>query len=196
MMAMAQAGFVFLSMTKTGSTTIQREFERHAQLVASKPPPMKHMTARFFEASIAPVLTHYGFARESYETVAMVREPVDWAASWWRYRARPGTEGRRTYTGDMGFDEFADRICTGEVYLGSSAKFVSSLEGEVLVDRIYRYEHLDRAAAWMADKLGVKVPELASANVSPERAAAIDPATRAKLEAHYAADLEVYRSAL
>lgn len=196
MMAMAHAGFVFLSMTKTGSTTIQREFERHALLVARRPPPMKHMTARFFESSMAPVLAHYGFPRESYEVVSMVREPVDWAASWWRYRARPGTEGRKSWTGDMGFDEFADRICTGEVYLGSSAKFVSSLEGEVLVDRIYRYEHLDRAAAWMADKLGVKMPELAPVNVSPERAAAIDPATRAKLEAHYAADLEVYRSAL
>ncbi len=195
MLAMAHAGFVFLSMTKTGSTAIQRRFDGHAQLVVRKPPAMKHMRARTFERLVAPTLEAYGFPRESYELVCIVREPVDWAASWWRYRARPGFEGRPRYTGGMSFEEFAEQILAGELFLGSSANFVSD-EGTVLVDRIYRYEHLEQAAAWMADRLGVTLPTPQRANASPSRELVVSPRTRARLEEHYAADLEVYRGAL
>lgn len=195
MLAMAHAGFVFLSMTKTGSTAIQRRFDAHAQLVVRKPPTMKHMRARTFEQRIAPTLEAYGFPRESYELVCLVREPVDWAASWWRYRARPGFEGKPRYTGGMAFEEFAEQILAGELNLGSSANFVSDLDGTVIVERIYRYEHLEDAAARMADRLGVDLPAPARANASPARELDVSPRTRARLEEHYAADLEVYRSA-
>ena len=45
MMAMAHAGFVFLSMPKAGSTAIQQHFSKHAQILFRQPPGMKHMSA-------------------------------------------------------------------------------------------------------------------------------------------------------
>ncbi|MGZ4446756.1 MAG: hypothetical protein ACXVWZ_06755 [Nocardioides sp.] len=195
MMAMAHAGFVFLSMTKTGSTAVQRHFEQHAQLLVRQPPAMKHMTARTFRARVAPLLERYGFPRESYELVAIVRDPVDWAESWWRYRSRPAARGKASYTGDLGFDEFAERLVAGDVFLGSSANFVSDGQGRVLVERLYKYEHLDQAAAWMAERLGVESPTLTTVNASPQRGCTVSPATRALLEEHLADDLAVYRSA-
>ena len=70
------------------------------------------------------------------------------------------------------------------------------MDGTVLVDRIYRYEHLADAADWMAERLGIAPPELDRTNVSPTRDSDVDPGVRAMLEEHYADDLRLYESAL
>ncbi len=192
---MAQAGVVFLCTTKTGSSAVHQHFQRHAELVIRRPAGMKHMTAVTFGQTIAPLLDRYGFARESYELTCVVRHPVDWASSWWRYRSRPASRGRKNYTGDMSFHEFAERIAAGEIWLGSPHNFVTDAEGTVLVDRIYRYEHLEAMTAWMAQRLGVPTPELPTVNASPTREAGVSVATRALLEQHYAKDLALYQDA-
>ncbi len=197
-MAMANAGFVFLAMPKTGSTAVEASLSRHAQLTTRRPPRMKHMTARTFDRLIAPVLEHYGHPRESYELVCIVREPVEWAHSWYRYRSRPGSQGRPNYTGDLTFKEFADQVVAGEIDIGSSSNFVRTAPGRPPVERIYRYEHLDVAVGWMAEQLGIAVPDLARLNASPTRyagASDIPGLVRRRLEEHYARDVEVYEAA-
>lgn len=196
MMAMPHSGFVFLSMTKTGSTAIHQHFSRHAQVLARNPPRMKHMTAKTFTELIVPLLERYGRPRESYEVMCIAREPVDWVGSWWRYRARPAMEGKPKSTANLSFDEFAEQIVSGKVKLGSSANFVSDKDGKVIVDRIYKFEHLGLAAEWMSAQLKIEPPKLRSANVSPARENVISPSTRRMLEEHYAADLAVYESAI
>lgn len=196
MMAMPHSGFVFLSMTKTGSTAIHQHFSRHAQVLARNPPRMKHMTAKTFTELVVPLLERYGRPRESYELMCIAREPVDWVGSWWRYRARPAMEGKPKSTANLSFDAFAEQIVNGKVKLGSSANFVSDKDGKVIVDRIYKFEHLDLAAQWMASQLKIEPPQLRSANVSPARENVISPSTRRLLEEHYAADLAVYESAI
>ena len=118
---MPQAGFVFLAMTKTGSTAVETAFQRHAQLVARRPPRMKHMTARTFDQVFVPVLEHYGHARASYEVLCIVREPVDWVHSWYRYRSRPAAADSDHSTAGLSFEEFAEQVVAGEVDLGRKA---------------------------------------------------------------------------
>jgi hypothetical protein len=195
MLAMTGAGFVFLSMPKAGSTAIQRHFSRHAEVLFRQPPGMKHMSAATFENTMAPWFERFGRPRSSYETVCLVRHPVDRAESWWRYRSRPGAAAEKS-TGDLTFEVFAERLVAGDVPLGTAWNFVTSMRGEVLVDRVYRYEHLAAAAAWMAERLGVDPPEVDRANVSPDRASDLDPGVRAMLEQHYADDVRLYESAL
>ena len=195
-MAMARAGFCFLAMTKTGSTAVERAFQRHAELVVRRPPTMKHATARTFDTVFVPVLEHYGHPRESYELVCVVREPVDWVNSWWRYRARPGSEGSPHHTGDVSFDEFAERIVAGEVDLGTATNFVRTRPGRPPVDRVYRYEHLDEAIAWMAGRLGVEVPAVQRVNTSPRPVSPVAASTRRLLEEHYARDVALHERAL
>jgi hypothetical protein len=195
MMAMAHAGFVFLSMPKAGSTALQRHFSRHAQILFRQPPGMKHMSAATFENVMAPWLERYGHPRTSYETVCLARHPVDRAQSWWRYRSRPEASAAKS-TGETTFARFAEQLVSGEVPLGTAWNFVTTMEGRVLVDRIYRYEHLAEAAAWMAERLEIAPPELDRANVSPTRDGDVDPGVRAMLEAHYADDVRLYESAL
>jgi hypothetical protein len=193
MMVFADRGFVFLSMPKAGSTVLQKHLARHAMILFRQPPGMKHMSAVTYEATMAPWLERFGHPRSSYETMCLVRHPLDRAVSWWKYRSRPGA---RNPTGEMGFAEFADGLVSGEVPLGTSANFVTDLAGErVLVDRLYRYEHLDAALGWMSERLGIDPPVLEPTNVSPDRPGEMDAATRARLEEFYARDLEIYESA-
>jgi hypothetical protein len=193
--AVPQAGFCFLSTTKTGSTAVEQAFQRYASVVARRPPRVKHATAATFDKVWVPVLAHYGHPRESYELVCVVREPVDWVHSWWRYRARPGTEGRDGHTGDVPFDAFAEQVVSGAVRLGSSANFVRVPEGRPPVERVYRYEHLGDAVAWMAGRLGVDVPDLGRVNASPRASSPVTASTRRLLEDHFAADVALHASA-
>jgi hypothetical protein len=195
-MAMAHAGFVFLAMPKTGSSVLQRTFAKHAQILVRKPPMMKHMSAARYEKVIAPWLARAGHPRNSYETMCLVRDPVDRAVSWWKYRAREGLEGRPNYTGELSFAAFAEQLISGDIPLGTATNFVTDRHGKVIVDRLYRYENLDVAAAWMAERLGVPTPHLPAVNVSPKREPDLDPAGRARLEEFFAADRALYQSAL
>ena len=194
-MCFADRGFVFLSMPKAGSTVLQRHFARHAMILFRQPPGMKHMSAVTFETVLAPWLERYGEPRAGYETMCLVRHPLDRAVSWWKYRSRPEAQGQPNWTGGLSFAQFADRLVSGEVPLGTSANFVTDAQGAVIVDRMYRYDHLEAATAWMSERLGIDPPALEPTNVSPARPEDMDAATRAKLERFYARDLDIYESA-
>ena len=48
MLAVPKYGFVVLAVPKSGSTALEAAFTKHAQLVTSGPPSLKHVTAREF----------------------------------------------------------------------------------------------------------------------------------------------------
>ncbi len=194
MLAAPKFGFVFLAAPKAGSTAIQRAFTRHAQLVTPGPPSLKHVNAVDFEADFAPLLAKHGYPRSSYVTTCLVREPIDRTVSWWRYRSRQGIADTPQFTGNMSFAEFAEQVVSGEAGLTSHHGFAFGEDGQRLVDRPFRYEHIDRCIAWMAELVGkpVKVPLL---NVSPGREVEISPTTRAMLEEFFATDLAHYELA-
>ncbi|WP_372735681.1 hypothetical protein [Nocardioides sp.] len=196
MMSFAPQGFVFLSTTKSGSTAIQREFRRYASIEVRRPPKMKHMTVRAFNAAWVPALEFHGYPRESYELVAIVREPVDWTLSWWRYRSRRELLGHPNYTGDLRFEEFAERILARELRLGNPGRFVTEVDGTVAVDRVYKYESLTQAVAWMASKLDVAPPTLPHTNRSPQRDAVIPSSLRSRLEEFFALEKRVHEDGL
>lgn len=196
MMSFVENGFVFLATTKTGSTSIQRAFRRYASLEVRRPPKMKHMPVRAFNAAWVPVFEFHGFPRESYELLAVVRHPVDWTASWWRYRSRPELRGEPTWTGETSFEEFAEKILARELRLGGHGRFVTDETGKVAVERVYRYEHLEEMVAWMADRLGIETPTLPRTNASPSRPVTMSRSLRHRLEEHYSRDMAVYENAL
>ena len=194
MLAAPKLGFVFLASPKAGSSAIQRAFRSQAQLLFSAPPSLKHLTAFEFEADVAPLLAKHGYARTSYATACLVREPVDLTVSWWRYRSRTEALGRPHYTGGMSFDEFVDRVVSGRGAFRTPSQFACDPDGHALVDRMFRYEHLDACVAWMAELAGVDV-ELERVNVSPRRAVEVTASARSKLEEFYASDLTLYEAA-
>ncbi|MBF4163434.1 sulfotransferase family protein [Nocardioides acrostichi] len=194
MLAAPKHGFVVLAVPKSGSTALEHAFRKHAQLVTSGPPSLKHVTAVEFDERFAPLLRNHGYERTDYAVTAVVREPVSWLASWWRYRSRPGIVGKATYVGDLGFDEFAGRVVAGEIRLRPQRDYVTTDGGGLAVDRLWRYDDLDSAFAWMRDQVGKKKIRLRQRNVSPERQHEVSASTRALIEEAYASDVALYRS--
>lgn len=194
MLAAPKHGFAYLATRKTGSTAIQRDFAPHAQLLTNGPPSLKHVTATEFEATFVPLLRAHGFDRGGYETVCAIRHPLDAAVSWWRYRSRPALEGHPNHVGQLAFDAFAEQLIAGKVTLPSQADFVCDTRGHVAVDRLYRYDHLDKMIEWMRARVGKPVT-VGRANVSPPRDPRMSPDTRHMLEDFYSGELALYAQA-
>src|SRR6056297_3941191 len=118
------------------------------------------------------------------EAVAVLREPVDWLKSWYRYRHREGLAGHPNSTRGMSFDVFVTDYCRGRqpahAKVGSPARFVRDGQGEIAVDHLFRYESQARLVRFLEERLGASpVPE--RLNVSPSIEITLSPKVEATL---------------
>lgn len=194
MLAAPQHGFVFLAAAKAASTSIQRALRDVAHLEVRSPPPLKHMTALEFEQEVAPRLAADGFPRDSYVTVALVREPVDLVVSWWRYRSREQVRDQPHSTHGVEFAEFARQVMRGEGRFRRPSEWASDAEGRVLVQRLWKYDHLDSFIGWLGEQIGREVV-VEHRHRSPERPVVIAPSLRRDLEAYLAPEARIYAAA-
>jgi hypothetical protein len=124
-----------------------------------------------------------------------MREPRDWLGSWYRFRQREGTDPSKSTVG-MSFDDFVRGWCEDPrpnfANVGSQARFLEPRQG-VGVDRLFRYEEIDRFVEFLEDRLGCEIllPRL---NVSPPGATELSPATEALLREAAAEDFALYRT--
>ncbi len=194
---------VFLANTKTGSTSVERALEPLAHVSVQRPPAFKHLTARQYHETFAPMLT--SLTGHRFTTVALMREPVDWLGSWYRYRQRDDIPYAPGSTDGSDFAEFTGAYLAGQVPgivgdggpaqvpLGAQADFLCDAAGTCLVDRVFRYENIPDFLHFLDDRLGCEVilPRL---NVSPKAAMHLPDDLRARLSDRFAADYAVYRS--
>jgi hypothetical protein len=183
-----------LAMPKTGSTAIEAALGPHADLQASGRPELKHMPLRKFDRFVRPLLDSYG--RGGVETLCLFREPLDWLASWYRYRQRPELRDPARRTDGVDFAGFLEAYLAPEppqfARVGRQAAFVRARQGGIGVDRIYRYEAFPAVAAFLSERLGesLSFPRM---NVSPPRELGITPALRARAEAGLAEEYRIWR---
>ena len=83
---------------------------------------------------------------------------------------------------------------SGEIRLRPQTDYVTAEDGRLAVDRLWRYDDLDAAFAWMRDKVGKRKISLPERNVSPPRDLEVSAATRDLVEEAYAADVALFRS--
>ncbi|UWQ20324.1 gamma-glutamyl kinase [Jannaschia sp. W003] len=186
-----KARLVLLSMPKTGTTALEAAFGPHADAAIHNPPGLKHMGPAKWRQSLAPVFERRG--KRPLETMALVREPVDWLGSWWRYRAREGLRGQPNSTEGVGFDPFVEGWLSDapppHADVGQQSRF---LRGGV--DHLFRYERFDAALAFLNARLGLEVaPD--RLNVSPEAEAALSPALNARLRRERAEEFALWDGA-
>src|SRR6478735_6787005 len=112
MIFLHKARLVILSQPKTGTTALEAVLSPRASISVSKPPELKHMSYRGFMTFVAPLIeATTGLDRSDYEVVSVMREPVDWLGSWYRYRTRdelkkPDNPRSVNFTGHLSFDDF------------------------------------------------------------------------------------------
>jgi hypothetical protein len=202
-LAAPQHGIVFLAMTKCASTAIEDELFSYSQLVTRKNPMLKHMHYRAFKRFIEPLLGRHGHPRDTYEVVCVMREPISWLHSWWRYRGRPqlaNAEGprRRNYTGDITFEQFvrayidqSERYATS---IGRQANFVRGPKDQLVgVDRLFRYEELGAFVDYASERVGKRLA-LDKINVSPKTRLKLPRSTRRELQEFLATEYYIYET--
>lgn len=189
---------VILSTPKCASTAFQRALGEEIDMVVRDPPGAKHTPFRKYDRLLRPFLENN--AGGPMEVVCLVREPVSWLGSWWRYRARPGIPDPARSTAGMSFAGFVEQFLGGgrggPADLGRQSKFVAARDGTVGVDRVFPYEDIGRALAWIGARMERQI-DLERVNVSPPAHAAEDlPAPLlARLREDLAADFALHEAA-
>jgi hypothetical protein len=187
---------VVLSVPKTGTTALEAALVSSAHVAVLRPPELKHTPAYRFDRFIRPWLTHSANGAR-FEAVALIREPIDWLASWYRFRLRDDLTGSPRSARGMTFADFARAYMASPrpevAEVGQQAKFLSGTEGRALgVDRLFRYEEMDAFVAWLEGRLNRRIV-LPRANPSPPADTTLPAGLRAELAAFLAEDYALWR---
>ncbi|MFP4274273.1 MAG: gamma-glutamyl kinase [Paracoccaceae bacterium] len=195
MLVFMKEGLVFLSVPKTGTSAFEAALGPRASLVVRDPPELKHAPLYRYDRFFRPMFEKVCGARP--ETLAVIREPIDWLGSWYRYRQRPFTRGKPVSTHGISFETFVEGYLKGQrpafADVGSQAKFVSPRPDGPPVDHLFRYESQQELLGFLEARLGQRI-DLPQRNVSPEATLALSPELEARLRRKHAADFDLWES--
>lgn len=157
--------FVFIKTRKTAGTSLEIALSRHCgpddivtrispadeelRAAAGGVPPQNDATSPSSYAHMGARRVIRVIGREtwdSYFTFAVERNPFDVVASSWRYSARKPSF-TKTFAEFVRTPRRLDRLALNER--------LYRMGGEVVVDRVYRYEELPAAVADISSRLGV-----------------------------------------
>ncbi|SHE40266.1 hypothetical protein SAMN05444279_10244 [Ruegeria intermedia] len=182
-----------LSVPKTGSTAYFKSLRDRADIVVSGPPDLKHAPVRRFDRFFQNIfLKMYD---TELEVMAVVREPLDWLGSWYRYRSRPELLGHEKATHDLSFDAFVQgylrtpRPAFADV--GSQSEFFRTRSNGRGATHVFRYDNQQAILDFLQDRLDTEI-NLTRENVSPKRPMDIAPQTERRFRKIHAAEFDLY----
>lgn len=186
---------VFLSVPKTGTTAYETALRDRADMVISDPPELKHAPVYRYNRFFRPMFEKV--CNAEMETLAVMREPISWLGSWYRYRRRPFMAGKPNATHGIGFDEFVSAYLKGDrpgfANVGSQAKFLEPRPNGVRVTHLFRYEEPEKLNRFLEERLGTGI-ETARENVSPAMELELSPKTEARYRRKCAEEFALYDS--
>lgn len=185
---------VFLATPKTGTTAIEAALEPLANVAIQRPPELKHTPVRRYQRFIAPYLK--AASNADFTVVALMREPVSWLGSWYRYRQRDDVPSLARSTVGMSFETFVEAYLSDPrpefAAVGDQSGFLAAPQGGVDL-RLFRYEDIGVFVHYLEDRLDCEIT-LPRLNVSPAGRLDLSPALSARLRDALAADHALYDS--
>ena len=165
--------FVFLCTPKCASNSIEAMLRPYVDLDLQGSPSVRHTNVRQFRRYLEPYLVAVAPDTE-FETVALVREPVSWLYSWYRFRARNAlrTQKHIHCTSHVTFGEFVEAYLANPqpafARVGTQSQFLTDDEGNLGVDHLFTYEKVQVLVTFFSKRLGVRLA-LRAINESPAR---------------------------
>lgn len=185
----------FLAVPKTGTSAFEAALAPRADMVVRNPPELKHAPVYRYNRFFRPMFDKMG--AEDMDTVAVMREPISWLGSWYRYRQRPFMSGKPNSTQGISFDEFVEGYCRGNrpgfADVGSQAKFLEPRPNGTRVTHLFRYDDQPALIAFLEARLDMSLT-LERLNVSPPGPLDLSPRVEAKLRRKCAAEFDLYDS--
>lgn len=167
-------GYAFFCTPKCASNSIEAMLKPYSDIHLLGSPQVRHTDVCGFDRFVEPYLRHVAPGAE-YQRVAVIREPVSWLYSWYRFRSRSALReaGSPNSTAHVSFDEFVGAYLQDDhrpayADLGSQLEFLTRSDGGVGVDLLYPYENLGHLETYFSAQVGAEL-SAGSVNVSPRR---------------------------
>lgn len=193
MMIFFNKRLAYLAVPKTGTSALERALGAKASTIFRDPPGLKHTNARGFEKKFRHLFERPNLP--SIETMAVMREPIAWLGSWYRYRQRDALNGHPNSTRSVSFDQFVEAYLSDipppYAHLGSQARFITDNQGDLLINHLFSYNDLESARHFLERRLSLKI-ELPKVNVSPRAKLDLSPDLDAALRQRCVLDFEIY----
>lgn len=189
------AGLAYLAAPKTGSTSIEDQLRPVSSIIFQGSAHAKHLNVREYRSFVRPLLDH--IHAPNLELCAVMRHPMDWIQSWYRYRQRED-ERSEFSTRDTDFDAFIDGFLQDEKpqfthYIGNQVDFLRDEDGEVRIDHLFRYADITAFHRFLGERFGREF-EFRQLNVSPNVDVVISAEAQARVERVFQKDYELYRA--
>lgn len=185
----------FLSVPKTGTTAYQTALAPRADLVITDPPLLKHAPVYRYNRFIRPMFLNV--CDSEMELMAVMRHPVSWLSSWYRYRQRSFMKDRPNNTHGISFDEFVLAYMKGKrpgfAEVGSQLKFLEKQPNGTGITHLFAYEDQGSLQLFLEDRLAVKL-DLARENVSPNIQVDLSPDVEERFRRKFAEEFTLYDS--
>ncbi|WP_298863338.1 gamma-glutamyl kinase [uncultured Sulfitobacter sp.] len=185
----------FLSMPKTGSTAYQTALAARADLVINNPPLLKHAPVYRYNRFIRPMFLNVCDAE--MELMAVMREPVSWLSSWYRYRQRPFMKDKPNNTHGITFDDFVLAYMKGKrpgfAEVGNQLKFLERQPNGTGITHLFAYEDQPRLQCFIQERLGITLA-LGRENVSPKIKVELSADVEERFRRKFADDFALYAS--
>ncbi len=188
-----ESRLVFLATPKAGSTAVEAALEALANVAVQRPAALKHANLSTYQRHIAPWL--HSATGDHFTTVALMREPIDWLRSWYRFRQRDDDEDPDHAMTGISFAEFAAHYARPDgmaaARVGTQAEFLT--DDSARVDCIFRYEDMENFTHFLEDRLDC-VLSLPRVNVPPAVDVSLNPDQERTLRDIMERDLRLYAS--
>lgn len=185
--------FIFVANTKCASTSLEDALKPYCDLDYGGTPQRKHIDLRDARKAIPEIFSDPNNDFAEFFKFGVMRDPIDWISSWFRYRKRRDIEA--PIPEDMEFREFW-ALNDWNKYHGrqrthylQSDKFVG-YKGRVLADVILPFNSVEEGFARICEDLGIPQPPLRKLNQSPKKVPVpvIPEDLIDEVRAHYADD--------
>ena len=195
MLVFWKENLALLAVPKTGTTAIEQALAPHASMAILDPPVLKHLPIYRYDRFLKPFFLKA--ADKELETAAVVRNPIDWLGSWYKYRSRPNLEGKPNSTAEISFDDFVLEAIKGDsasyAHVGSQLKFLTNRDESIGATHMFRYENMGRYIGFLESRLNRQI-DLPMVNVSPLRSLELSEKTEQKLRRKWAAEFNFWES--
>lgn len=195
MLVFSKHKLVFLSVPKTGTTAYQEALAPHASMVVTDPPELKHAPVFRYNRFFRPALEK--FIGTDLHVIAVMRDPIDWLGSWFRYRQRSFLSGKPVSTQGLSFDAFVQAYCETRqppfANVGSQSKFLEPQRNGTAVTHVFRYDDQAGLCDYLQDRIGAPI-QTRRMNSSQAADLELSGATAALLRRRYAPDFDLYAS--
>lgn len=197
MMVFWKFGLAFLAIPKTGTHAYHAALADKAAIVFRHPPGFKHMGIRMFNNQFRKLIPD---GPVPLETLAVIREPLDWLGSWYRYRLLPQSAGQPESTEGVSFAQFLEGYLAEEqppfARIGRQSQMLTAPQLGYKVDYLFKYESQKALQDFLSERLRMKVDVSERVNVSPQAELDIPERLRKRLTKLRQADFDLYEEAI